>query len=261
MGLSQRRRQILGRLRQRKPREREGLVLVEGVRAVREALDAGARARFALVSPTLDALKEGAATRSALASAGVEVDEVDDRALAGLADTGSPQGVLLVCSEPAGPADAVRAGGRYLVLDAVQDPGNVGTLVRTATAFDLDGVLALDGTADPWGAKAVRASAGMVFRRPLLRRAADDALALLRGAGVPLLVADMDGSDVADVPSSDGWALVIANEGAGPRDALHEAAERFVRVPMPGPAESLNAAVAGALLLYALTRETTRAVG
>jgi len=261
MGLSQRRRQIVGRLRQRKTREREGLVLVEGTRAVREALAAGAAARFAVASPALDRLEEGAATRAALTRAEVEVEAVGDGELAELADTGHPQGVLLVCAQPPEQDDAVRGGGRWLVLDAVQDPGNVGTLVRTAVAFDLDGVLALDGTADPWGAKAVRASAGMAFRRPLLRRGADAALALLRRAGVPVLVADMDGGDIAEVPSAGGWALVVSNEGAGPRDALRAVAERLVRVPMPGPAESLNAAVAGALLLYALTRETKRAVG
>ncbi len=164
-----------------------------------------------------------------------------------------------MCAQPAADEAVVRAGGHYLVLDAVQDPGNVGTLVRTATAFDLDAVLALDGTADPWGAKAVRASAGMVFRRPLLQRGADATLALLRGAGVPLLVADATGSDVEEAVTSSGWALVVANEGAGPREALRDAAQQFVCVRMPGPAESLNAAVAGALLLYALTRETMRA--
>jgi TrmH family RNA methyltransferase len=259
MGLSQRRRQILGRLRHRKTREREGLVLVEGVRAVREALAGGATPRFAVTSPALESLEDGAAARAALAGSGVEVHPVDDRELSGLSETEHPQGVLLVCVEPAADEGVVHAGGRYLVLDAVQDPGNVGTLVRTATAFALDAVLVLDGTADPWGAKAVRASAGMVFRRPLLQRDAEAALALLHRAGVPLLVADMAGSDIADAVTSDGWALLVANEGAGPRETLRDAADRLVRVPMPGPAESLNAGVAGALLLYALTRETMRA--
>jgi TrmH family RNA methyltransferase len=234
------------------------LVLVEGVRAVCEALAAGAAARFAVVAPQLDRTDGGVGARAALQAAGVQVDEVDDHELAGLADTDSPQGILLVCAEPADPDDAVRTGGRYLVLDAVQDPGNVGTLVRSAVAFDLDAVLVLDGTADPWGAKAVRASAGMAFRRPLLRRCADDALALLRAAGVPLLLADMAGGDVSEAAAPGGWALAVANEGAGARDALRHAADRLVRVPMPGPAESLNAAVAGALLLHVLTRETTR---
>lgn len=259
VALSQRRRGILGRLLRRKTREREGLVLVEGVRAVGEALAAGAASRFAVTSPALDELEGGVAVRTALSRSGVEVDVVEDREFAGLSATERPQGVLLVCTQPAADAGVVRAGGRYLVLDAVQDPGNVGTLVRTATAFDLDAVLVLDGTADPWGPKAVRASAGMVFRRPLVQRDADSAVALLDGVGVRLLVADVAGRDIEEAATSDGWALVVANEGAGPRGALRDAAGERVRISMPGPAESLNAAVAGALLLYALTRETMRA--
>ncbi len=259
MGLSQRRGRILGRLRRRKTREREQLVLVEGVRAVGEALAAEAAGRFAVTSPALDRVPEGASVRRALDEMGVEVDEVDDRTLASLADTEHPQGVLLVCAEPRAGDEAVRSGGHYLVLDAVQDPGNVGTLVRSAAAFALDAVVALDGSADVWSPKAVRASAGTAFRQPLLMRAAEDALALFGRAGIPLVVADASGDDVAEVTPPRGWALVVGNEGAGPRPSVREAAERLVRVPMPGPAESLNAGVAGAVLLYALTREKTRA--
>jgi len=259
MGLSQRRGRVLGRLRRRKTREREGLVLVEGVRAVGEALRGGAVGRFAVASPALDRTPEGVSVRRALEEAGVEVDEIDDGDLASLADTEHPQGILFVCAEPPADDAAVRPGGRYLVLDGVQDPGNVGTLVRSATAFALEAVIALDGTADVWSPKAVRASAGTAFRQPLLVRAAQDALALLGRAQIALLVADASGDDVAVLAPPRGWALVVGNEGSGPRPSIREAAHRLVRVPIPGPAESLNAGVAGAVLLYALTREKTRA--
>lgn len=254
MELSQRRAQLLGRLRQRKTREREGLVLVEGIRAVEEALSAGAEATFAVTAPRLLSLAGGEELRDALARSGVETVETDDAGLAHLADTEHPQGVLLVCRQPDSDAAAVRSQARLLVLDALQDPGNVGTLIRAATAFALDGVVVLDGTADPWGAKAVRASAGMVFRVPLVQTTWDEALARFRGVGVPLLVADAKGADVTDVPREGGWALAVGNEGAGPRDELRHEAAAVVRIPMPGPAESLNAGVAGSILLYALTR-------
>jgi len=255
--LSQRRMQLIGRLRHRKTREREGLVLVEGIRGVGEVLSRGAQVRFAVVSPRLEGLAGGAPLLGALVHRGVELEHVDDDALAALADTEQPQGVLLVCAEERGAEALVAPGGRYLVLDAVQDPGNVGTLVRASVAFALDGVLVLDGSADPWSAKAVRAAAGMTFGVPVLKARAADAVELLRGAGVPILVADAGGGDVADVPSTGGWALVVGNEGAGLRPEVSEAAARAVRIPMPGPAESLNAGVAGAILLYALTREET----
>lgn len=254
MELSQRRLQLIGRLRYRKTREREGLVLVEGIRAVAEAVAAGAEAVFAVASPRLATLAGGEALLDALTRAGVETARTDDTELAHLADTEHPQGILLVCREPRARPDLVRPGAQLLVLDALQDPGNVGTLVRAATAFALDGVVVLDGTADPWGTKAVRASAGMVFRVPLLQVDWEDALAALRAAGLPLLVADAEGADVGAVPRGEGWALAVGNEGAGPRVAVRHGAAAVVRIPMPGPAESLNAGVAGSILLYALTR-------
>lgn len=259
MSLSQRRRRLLVRLRGRRGREREGLVLVEGVRASMEALAAGASVRFAVAAPGLERMRGGGDALAALAGSGIEMEEVGEAELASLADTRHPQGLLLVCVEPASGERIVRSGGRYLVLDAVQDPGNVGTLVRCATAFAVDATLVLDGTADPWGAKAVRASAGMVFRQPLGLLDADAAVAALSAAQVPLMVADAGGVDVAEAVPTGGWALAVANEGAGARPSLTSAAVRRVSVPMPGPAESLNAAVAGAVLMYALTVEAARA--
>lgn len=255
MSLSQRRTHLVGRLRHRKTREREGLVLAEGIRTVGEALRAGAQAEFALVSPRLETLAWGADLLATLRSRVAEVERIGDGELDALADTERPQGVLVVFRQPRGDGDPRVAGGRHLVLDAVQDPGNVGTLIRVATAFGMDGVMALDGTADPWGPKAVRASAGMAFRTPVHQMGADRALDLLGDAHVPVLVAEASGTDVAAIPFQPSWALVVGNEGAGVREALRSAACRSVRIPMPGPAESLNAGVAGAILLYALTRE------
>lgn len=259
MSLSQRRTQLLGRLRHRKTREREGLVLVEGVRSVLEVLKAGADPVFAVVSPRLETLAWGADLLATLHRVVEDVERLGDAELDALADTERPQGVLLVCRQRTWDAAGLEAGGRYLVLDAVQDPGNVGTLVRAATAFDLDGVIALDGTADPWGPKAVRSSAGMAFRVPVALAGAEEAVEALARSAVPLLVADASGVDVAEVSEPGSWAIAVGNEGAGTRETLRLGASRSVRIPMPGPAESLNAGVAGAILLYALTREARRA--
>jgi len=256
--LSQRRSLLIGRLKRRKTRLREGMVLIEGVRAVGEALDAGADFRFAVFSVRLAALPGGGDVLGKLASAGVEALEIDEEAFERLSDTERSQGLLAVCAQPVRGLEILRPGGRYLVLDALQDPGNVGTLVRAATAFGVDGVLALDGTVDPWGAKAVRASAGMVFRVPLVVAEAADAAQALGEAGVPILVADATGRDVGEVVPEDGWALLVGNEGGGPRHVLSELASDTVRIPMPGGAESLNAGVAGAILLFALTQEIGR---
>ncbi len=252
MALSDARTRLLGRLRHRKTREREGLVLVEGVRAVRDALRAGVRPRFAVVSPRCAEL-DGALVDELAAC--TEVHEVDDAALAALSDTTHPQGVLAVVDQPGDDwVEALGPSSRILILDALQDPGNVGTLIRAAAAFGLDGVVLLDGSVDPWNPKAVRASAGAAFRCPVARRRHDAALDRLAAAGLPILVSDAAGGDPKPPPWHGGWALVVGSEGHGVRRAVRDAAAGTVRVPMRGGVESLNAAVAGSILLYELTR-------
>lgn len=251
MALSQGRTRLIARLRARKTREREGLVLVEGVRASAEALDGGAAVTLAVVSPRLESTEAGA--RLAARLQGLEVGRVGDAELEALADTQTPQGVLLVCRQPARGLEDLD-GARFLVLDALQDPGNVGTLVRGAVAFALDGVICLDGTVDPWGAKAVRASAGGVFRLPVAAADAADLVPWLADRGVPLLVADAGGEDAHGRAGAERFALAVGNEGEGVRADLRAAAEAVVAVPMAGPAESLNAGVAGSILMHVLTR-------
>jgi TrmH family RNA methyltransferase len=140
-----------------------------------------------------------------------------------------------------------------LVLDAIQDPGNFGTLVRSADAFGAAFVLALDGTVDPWNPKSVRATAGSAFRVPIFQSGTAEAIGQLRRQKVRLLVADSGGA----APGARGEgpiALAIGNEGAGVRPELRQAADGVIAIPVRGAVESLNAAVAGSILLYLLTR-------
>ena len=138
-----------------------------------------------------------------------------------------------------------------LVLDALQDPGNVGTLVRSAEALGARGVVALRGTADPWGPKAVRAAAGAAFRLPIVEADAAEALARLQAAGYALWAAEA-GAPPPPPARPARIALAVGNEGAGLSAPVREAAAARVGVPLRGPTESLNAAVAGSILLYAL---------
>lgn len=257
MALSQRRERLVRRLHRRKSRVREGAVLVEGVRAVSEALDGGANALFALLTPELDRTAEGAALRSRLAAT-TECEAVADAELATLAATERPQGVLLVAREPDIDIGAAISGD-VLVLDAVQDPGNVGTLIRSAAAFGFSGVVCLDGTADPWGPKAVRSSAGTAFRIPVWRCELSEALARLEEAGCSLVVGAADGRPLAGLVESGRqdaatrFGVVVGNEGAGVRDGLRDAAYATVAIEMKGPVESLNAGIAGSILMYRIS--------
>ncbi len=257
VSLSARKEKLIGRLRNSRMRPREAQVLVEGPRVASEVLDAGIDLRFAVVSDGFGRGERGRGLLARLEEAGTPVEIVTDEELEALSDTESPQGVLLVCDEPAWSLETIpeEAEGRYLLLDRVQDPGNLGTLVRAGRAFAVDAVVALDGTVDPWNPKAVRAAAGASFHVPVLKEGWEGVRVWCAEGGVALLAAKAGGVDVAEARPPRPWALAVGNEGAGVRDELLEVARTRIAVPMPGGAESLNVGVAGAILLYELRRE------
>jgi TrmH family RNA methyltransferase len=147
-----------------------------------------------------------------------------------------------------------------LVLAGLQDPGNLGTILRSAEAFAATGVLCLPGTVSPWNPKAVRASAGSVFRIPLLAATAEECFPRLRQARVRILATAVRGAQPADrVSLAAPAALLIGNEGNGLSPELAAQADAAITIPCPGPVESLNAAVAAAILLYEAARQRAAA--
>jgi TrmH family RNA methyltransferase len=184
----------------------------------------------------------------------VAVEEVEDRELAALSDTARSQGVMLVVEEPRDPWPwQGRAGPwRVVILDGIQDPGNVGALVRVARAFGIQGVLALEGTVDPWNPKAVRGGAGAAAHLPVRRSSWQEARVWLRRHRIPVIVADPEGMDVRNARFPGAWALVLGNEGKGVRQEIREEADGLLSVPMLGGVDSLNVAAAGAILLFSL---------
>ena len=149
-----------------------------------------------------------------------------------------------------------------LVLAGLQDPGNLGTILRSAEAFGADGVLVLHGTVSAWNPKAVRASAGSVFRLPLLAVSAQESFARLLEAGVKIWTTTVRGAQPADLVDLAGpVALLIGNEGNGVSDHLAAMASGRLTIPCPGPVESLNAAVAAGVLLYEASRQRSALSG
>ncbi|HVZ83046.1 MAG TPA: RNA methyltransferase, partial [Terracidiphilus sp.] len=143
-----------------------------------------------------------------------------------------------------------------LVLASLQDPGNLGTILRSAEAFGARGVLALPGTVSAWNPKAVRASAGSVFRVPCLYAGADQAFSSLRRAGLRILAtAVRDALPATGLRLTSPTALLIGNEGNGLPDDLAAQADGVITIPCPGAVESLNAAVAASILLYEASRQ------
>jgi TrmH family RNA methyltransferase len=248
------------RLVRRSAREELGLFLAEGPQAVREALAAPGVAREVFAVPGHEELE------SAAAAAGVPWYLVDGAAMASLAATVHPQGVVAVCDvlEVALPDLLERSPRLLAVCVDIRDPGNSGTITRTADAAGADGVVFLGHSVDPYNGKAVRASAGSVFHVPLAR--SDDvagSVARIRAAGMTLLAASGSGEIDIDRATESGLlsgptAWLFGNEAHGLDEQTAAVADHRVRVPIYGRAESLNLATAAALCLYAAAREHRR---
>jgi TrmH family RNA methyltransferase len=241
-------------LQRRRARERHNQFVAEGIRTVEELLRSAVVPRGALVSPALAGSLRGEAVCELLHARGVLIDHVTDGDFATATSTESPQGVLVVAEVP--PRDlntlVLQPRARVLVLDGVQDPGNVGTLLRTAAALGVDATFAMPGTVDLWNAKVVRSAMGAIFQHPALA-CTWDALDEFRAARhVPLWAADAAGTilDKITVPAS--LALIVGNEGAGLSDFARSRAEQGVAIPIVSAVESLNVAVAAGILLYHL---------
>ena len=241
-------------LSRRKARERDGLFVVEGIRAVEELLASPVAVTGMLCGAQLGETPRGVQLRELINRAGLEVSDVSEREFASAASTESPQGVLAIAQAPGRTlADLTgRPTLRLLVLDALQDPGNVGTLLRTAHALGLDGTVALPGTVDLWNAKVVRSAMGSLFRHHALHTSLEELTAFLERERAPLWGADTSGSPVGSLQAPAGLALAVGNEGAGLTPAVRSLAASLVSLPMKGNAESLNVAVAAGILLYAL---------
>ena len=250
-------------LQRRKARGRRGLALVEGVRLVEEALAAGVAFQGALVAPDLARTARGTALVAELQGHGVEVEEVGARVFAQLADTETPQGIIAVIEPRRWTASdfAPPSGAVALVIDGVQDPGNVGTLIRTAHALGAAGTVVLRGTADPTSPKALRAAMGATFRHPVVSLDDDGFIAWARKHGVTLWASAADGVPLHRALGKGGAgrvdgpiAVIVGNEGAGIRPQLNAVAAQRVAIPLAQGAESLNVAVAAGILLYEVTR-------
>jgi TrmH family RNA methyltransferase len=254
------------RLLTKKGRDRSGLYPIEGPKLLSEALDHNAEISFAFFCEEREGGAPGADARSVgllaerTARTRADVFFTAERVFRGIADTETPQGVFAAVKKPVcGAAELFsRVGANVLLLDGVQDPGNVGSLIRTADAAGLCGVMIVGDTGDPYGPKAVRAAAGALFRIPLLFvRDADEALRLLAAAGKRAAVADARGGlSCYEADLARDVAFVIGNEGRGPSKGFRNGASLTVRIPMPGGAESLNAAAAAAVLLFESVRQS-----
>ena len=227
----------------RKFRRQQRLMVCEGPKMLAEAIRWQARLETVLwqegVQPTQE-LPEG------VRQAAVPAD-----LLRSVAPTQTPQQVLFLCALPDHGLPEDLSGTRYLVLDGLQDPGNVGTLWRTADAFGADGLVLLPGCADPWNPKTLRATMGACFRLPVWEGTLEQLLPRLDRAGLPLYATALR-ADTVDIRQADltRAAVVIGSEGHGVSQQVLAASRQTIQIPMTDRCESLNAAAAGAVVLW-----------
>jgi TrmH family RNA methyltransferase len=259
------------------PGEKEGIA-VEGPKLVEDALRSGLAAEALLVSDSGERDLENILRAASESEAGIPRSRVlrtTDKLFASVAATETPQGIAALFRQPAwGSEDILRgapakngafrgAAPLIIVMAAVQDPGNMGAIIRSAEAFGATGAVATRGSADPWSPKAVRASAGSALRLPLLRGMGIPVLLTqLRIAGVKIIAASShgdasagDAKKTAEADLREPVAIFIGNEGAGLPGEIERAADARIAIPMAEEVESLNAGVAASVVLYEAARQ------
>ena len=230
--------QVKKLLSSRKERENAGLFVADGTKLLQEA------ARF---YPGLDTVILSDGVEAELPS-NVRLVRVPEDVMASVSPMEAPQGAVFLCRLPE--KQPVVAKAPMLLLDGIQDPGNLGTMLRTADALQVPVVL-LEGCADPYSHKVVRASMGAVFRTPVVQSTWEEVSAVLRQAAIPVAVTALSdrACDIRRAPVQN-MAVVIGSEGRGVRPEILAAADHELIIPMNGNCESLNAAVAAAIVLW-----------
>jgi len=246
------------KLEQRKHRRRQDRFLVEGLQLLRMALDAGHLPETAFYCADDLVGEQGQALLSALCDSSTRVIQVSHRVLASLSYREAPQGLVCIFPMLHKPLETLRPDPNqlFLVVDRLQDPGNLGTLLRTADAVGASGAALIQPCVDPYDPATVRATMGSLFNVPLwLATNVEDVFERLHGAGLRSVGAEAHGGTLwGDGLWDSGIALVLGNEARGLSPDVQSSIQSWANLPMVGRAESLNVAIAGGIFMYAWLR-------
>ncbi|WP_100373711.1 TrmH family RNA methyltransferase [Bacillus sp. FJAT-45037] len=233
------------KLHTKKGRDKAGRFLIEGFHLVEEALKANFHIEMIII------------TDDTVLPASWTIDEkeliiVHPQVMKEISETETPQGIAAICAIPIAPQFET-LHGQYLLIDRVQDPGNVGTMIRTADAAGMTGVVLGEGSVDLFNSKVIRATQGSIFHMPVVRASLDEWVEKLKDYNIAVFGTSLTeaSSYTAIEPQSD-FALIVGNEGEGVSSSLLEATDQNIYIPIMGKAESLNVAVAAGILLYYL---------
>ncbi|HZK18364.1 MAG TPA: RNA methyltransferase [Clostridia bacterium] len=250
-------------MKQRKFREAEGKFLVEGVRFVEEALKSDWEVEALICSHSFRASDRNLNFFRDVCIHETPLWLAADNIIKAVTSTQTPQGIVALVRIKETTIDHILAPNNdsnrnplVLVVDGVQDPGNLGTMIRNADAAGVDGVVLLKGTVDLFNPKALRATMGSLFHIPVVDATIEDFGEKAKNNGVRVFVADPKGQiAVWEADLTLPVALVLANEAHGVSDAVKSIADKFVTIPMPGKAESLNVATSTAIILYEAVKQ------
>ena len=247
-------RALLGRAKERRD---ANAFVVEGVRLVEEAVISNWGFQFALYDESLN--ERGKSLVERLKSRSVEVDEISERLMQSLSETEAPQGILAVVEISNLPIlrqaqDRVSNSLNFVLIpDQIRDPGNIGTLLRTAAATGVQAVLLPPDTTDAFAPKVIRSGMGAHFRLPIHAMTWDEIRAQTNG--LQIYLADMEGSSCWETDLRQPLALIIGGEAEGASDEARKLATQKISIPMVGNIESLNAGVAGSVLMFEIMRQ------
>ncbi|TDX49086.1 TrmH family RNA methyltransferase [Orenia marismortui] len=246
-------------LYRKKYRRQENRFVLEGVRIIEEAIKEKANIHQVFYSNYLLRNQRGEDLVKDLKTLNIEVVKVSDNIIQKVADTESPQGILAIIDKVEYSLSEILDDDNNLILivDQVQDPGNLGTIIRTADAAGIDGVITTKGTVSLYNQKTIRATMGSLFRVPIYRE--NDLLKLknkLIAKNINLVVGDINANKYHfEVDYLASTAFLVGNEGNGPRKELIDLADEMIKIPLIGDAESLNVAMASGIIIYEAVRQ------
>ncbi|AGB41974.1 rRNA methylase [Halobacteroides halobius DSM 5150] len=246
-------------LYKKKYRRQNQQFVLEGIRIIEEALNEQADIRQIFYSDYLLRNQRGQELLEGLKQADNKVIKITDDLLQKVADTTSPQGILAIVQQVNHDLNNFLAGNKelFIIADRIQDPGNLGTIIRTADAAGASGVITTKGTVSLYNQKVLRATMGSLFRLPVYRAGnLKELRANLKENKIKLVVGDIKGNTYHfEADYSQSVAIVAGNEGHGPREEFISAADQLVKIPLVGGAESLNVAMATGVILYEAVRQ------
>jgi len=242
---------LIKALSQKKVRENSGLFLIEGNRFLEEANNRGVKIKYLIVNETVEKVPK--------INQDCQVLRLPDNLFKKVSDTVSPQGIIAVSEQiEISLADIIfSANPLVVVLNGLQDPGNLGTIIRTSAAAGVTAVLLTEGTVDLYNPKVIRSTMGSLFQVPIINGINDDeAVKWLNHHSIDIMVADLNSEEYYySANLKDPFALVIGNENRGPSDIWRKEAYKKIKIPILGSTESLNASVAAGIILYEAVRQ------